>query len=178
MWVLASGLPGKSFSCLSYLWPFPLQVIVQNYNSVLTLSHLYRSSDALLVHENDAVHKICAKLMNIKQISFCDINQASLGSFMPTVWGPYSLAKYAQSPTLWPPAFKISIWPFIYWLLLLYVGGCIRHWDPKINEIHSFPSRRILSIRETDAYKRPVHFMWSTATHYSETARKIGTWPR
>ncbi|EPY78411.1 tubulin delta chain [Camelus ferus] len=54
-----------------FIW----QVIVQNYNSILTLSHLYRSSDALLVHENDAVHKICAKLMNIKQISFRDINQ-------------------------------------------------------------------------------------------------------
>ncbi|KAK2111325.1 Tubulin delta chain [Saguinus oedipus] len=58
------------------IWPYGTgEVIVQNYNSILTLSHLYRSSDALLVHENDAVHKICAKLMNIKQISFSDINQ-------------------------------------------------------------------------------------------------------
>ena len=101
MWVLASGLPGKSFSCLSYLWPFPLQVIVQNYNSVLTLSHLYRSSDALLVHENDAVHKICAKLMNIKQISFCDINQVlahQLGSvFQPTYSGEGSF-HYRRNP--------------------------------------------------------------------------------
>ena len=101
MWVLASGLPGKSFSCLSYLWPFPLQVSVQNYNSVLTLSHLYRSSDALLVHENDAVHKICAKLMNIKQISFCDINQVlahQLGSvFQPTYSGEGSF-HYRRNP--------------------------------------------------------------------------------
>ncbi|KAM9749829.1 tubulin delta chain isoform 3-T3 [Dama dama] len=71
------------------IWPYGTgEVIVQNYNSILTLSHLYRSSDALLVHENDAVHKICAKLMNIKQISFCDINQVlahQLGSvFQPT----------------------------------------------------------------------------------------------
>lgn len=64
------------------------QVIVQNYNSVLTLSHLYHSSDALLVHENDVIHKICAQLMNIKQISFRDVNQViahQLGSvFQPT----------------------------------------------------------------------------------------------
>ncbi|KAM6174938.1 tubulin delta chain [Erethizon dorsatum] len=71
------------------IWPYGTgEVIVQNYNSILTLSHLYRSSDALLVHENDAVHKICAKLMNIKQISFRDINQVlahQLGSvFQPT----------------------------------------------------------------------------------------------
>nr|KAF6459572.1 tubulin delta 1 [Rousettus aegyptiacus] len=71
------------------IWPYGTgEVIVQNYNSILTLSHLYRSSDALLVHENDAVHKICAKLMNIKQISFSDINQVlahQLGNvFQPT----------------------------------------------------------------------------------------------
>lgn len=71
------------------IWPYGTgEVIVQNYNSILTLSHLYRSSDTLLVHENDAVHKICAKLMNIKQISFSDINQVlahQLGSvFQPT----------------------------------------------------------------------------------------------
>ena len=99
--VLASGLPGKSFSYLSYLWPLPLQVIVQNYNSILTLSHLYRSSDALLVHENDAVHKICVKLMNIKQVSFCDINQVlahQLGSvFQPTYSGE-GLFHYRRNP--------------------------------------------------------------------------------
>ncbi|XP_051043124.1 tubulin delta chain isoform X2 [Phodopus roborovskii] len=71
------------------IWPYGTgEVIVQNYNSILTLSHLYRSSDALLIHENDAVHKICAKRMNIKQISFRDLNQVlahQLGSvFQPT----------------------------------------------------------------------------------------------
>lgn len=71
------------------MWLFVcFQVIVQNYNSVLTLSHLYQSSDALLVHENDVIHKICAQLMNIKQISFRDVNQViahQLGSvFQPT----------------------------------------------------------------------------------------------
>ncbi|XP_006154671.1 tubulin delta chain isoform X2 [Tupaia chinensis] len=71
------------------IWPYGTgEVIVQNYNSILTLSHLYRSSDALLIHENDALHEICAKLKNIKQISFSDINQVlahQLGSvFQPT----------------------------------------------------------------------------------------------
>ncbi|XP_059762486.1 tubulin delta chain isoform X2 [Balaenoptera ricei] len=77
------------------------EVIVQNYNSILTLSHLYRSSDALLIHENDAVHKICAKLMNIKQISFRDINQVlahQLGSvFQPTYSGEGSF-HYRRNP--------------------------------------------------------------------------------
>lgn len=84
------------------IWPYGTgEVIVQNYNSILTLSHLYRSSDALLVHENDAVHKICAKLMNIKQISFRDINQVlahQLGSvFQPTYSGEGS-CHYRRNP--------------------------------------------------------------------------------
>ncbi|XP_059938160.1 tubulin delta chain isoform X2 [Mesoplodon densirostris] len=84
------------------IWPYGTgEVIVQNYNSILTLSHLYRSSDALLVHENDAVHEICAKLMNIKQISFRDINQVlahQLGSvFQPTYSGEGSF-HYRRNP--------------------------------------------------------------------------------
>ena len=100
-WSLSQWTTREVLLLLSYLWPLPLQVIVQNYNSILTLSHLYRSSDALLVHENDAVHKICAKLMNIKQISFCDINQVlahQLGSvFQPTYSGEGSF-HYRRNP--------------------------------------------------------------------------------
>ncbi|XP_061031064.1 tubulin delta chain isoform X6 [Eubalaena glacialis] len=67
-------------------------------NKVLeTTGHM----DALLVHENDAVHKICAKLMNIKQISFRDINQVlahQLGSvFQPTYSGEGSF-HYRRNP--------------------------------------------------------------------------------
>ncbi|KAL1781314.1 tubulin delta chain isoform X2 [Sigmodon hispidus] len=84
------------------IWPYRTgEVIVQNYNSILTLSHLYRSSDALLIHENDAVHKICAKQMNIKQISFRDLNQVlahQLGSvFQPTYCEDGSL-HYCRNP--------------------------------------------------------------------------------
>ncbi|XP_076433740.1 tubulin delta chain isoform X3 [Peromyscus maniculatus bairdii] len=84
------------------IWPYGTgEVIVQNYNSILTLSHLYRSSDALLIHENDAVHKICARRMNIKQISFRDLNQVlahQLGSvFQPTYSEDGSL-HYRRNP--------------------------------------------------------------------------------
>ncbi|XP_059004911.1 tubulin delta chain isoform X3 [Mustela lutreola] len=84
------------------IWPYGTgEVIVQNYNSILTLSHLYRSSDALLVHENDAVHKICAKLMNIKQISFSDINQVlahQLGSVFQPTYSVEGSCHYRRNP--------------------------------------------------------------------------------
>ncbi|XP_074642872.1 tubulin delta chain-like [Tubulanus polymorphus] len=51
------------------------EVIVQNYNAVLSLAHLYSSSDAILCLENDVLHKICAQLLNIKNISFRDMNK-------------------------------------------------------------------------------------------------------
>ncbi|XP_068066747.1 tubulin delta chain isoform X3 [Anomalospiza imberbis] len=77
------------------------QVIVQNYNSVLTLSHLYHSSDALLVHENDVIHKICAQLMNIKQISFRDVNQViahQLGSVFQPAHTAGGGSGYSRNP--------------------------------------------------------------------------------
>uniref|UniRef100_A0A0K8RF30 Tubulin delta chain n=1 Tax=Ixodes ricinus TaxID=34613 RepID=A0A0K8RF30_IXORI len=84
------------------IWPYGTgEVIVQNYNSILTLSHLYRSSDALLVHENDAVHKICAKLLNIKQISFNNINQVlahQLGSVFQPTYSEEGSFHYRRNP--------------------------------------------------------------------------------
>uniref|UniRef100_A0A452RP93 Tubulin delta chain n=1 Tax=Ursus americanus TaxID=9643 RepID=A0A452RP93_URSAM len=94
------------------IWPYGTgEVIVQNYNSVLTLSHLYRSSDALLVHENDAVHKICAKLMNIKQISFSDINQVlahQLGSVFQPTYSVEGSCHYRRNPLGICPLFNLS----------------------------------------------------------------------
>ncbi|XP_021032914.1 tubulin delta chain [Mus caroli] len=84
------------------IWPYGTgEVIVQNYNSILTLSHLYRSSAALLIHENDAVHKICAKRMNIKQISFRDLNQVlahQLGSVFQPTYAEDSSLHYRRNP--------------------------------------------------------------------------------
>ncbi len=44
------------------------EVVVQNYNAVLTLSHLYQSSDAVLVLENDHLQRICKQLLGIQQV--------------------------------------------------------------------------------------------------------------
>ncbi|KAK3723858.1 hypothetical protein RRG08_008662 [Elysia crispata] len=64
-----------SFILNQVVWPYNTgEVIVQNYNAILTLSHLHDTADALIVMENDSLHKICAQLLNIKNISFADIN--------------------------------------------------------------------------------------------------------
>ncbi|XP_015223064.2 tubulin delta chain isoform X1 [Lepisosteus oculatus] len=91
-----------SFLLNQVTWPYGTgEVIVQNYNSVLTLSHLYQSSDAILVHENDTVHKICSQLMNIKHISFQDVNKViahQLGSVLQPAYTSAVDTQYSRNP--------------------------------------------------------------------------------
>lgn len=76
-------------------------MIVQNYNSVLTLAHLYRLSDAILVHENDTLHQICGQLLNIKNISFTDVNRVmaqQLGGILQPALTADSYGLYSRDP--------------------------------------------------------------------------------
>lgn len=54
-------------------WCRPYQsgeVIVQNYNSLLTLAHLAEVSDGIMLVENSALHSTCQRLLNIERPSF------------------------------------------------------------------------------------------------------------
>ena len=52
------------------------EVIVQNYNAVLTLSELMQLSDGVILFENTRVHELCSKLLKIERPSFKDLNFA------------------------------------------------------------------------------------------------------
>ncbi|XP_049581448.1 tubulin delta chain isoform X2 [Syngnathus scovelli] len=92
----------KSFIVNHLTWPYGTgEVIVQNYNSVLTLGHLYQLSDGLLVHENDTVHRICSQLLHIKDISIADINMViahQLGTILQPVLTADSNGVYSRNP--------------------------------------------------------------------------------
>ncbi|KAF7663125.1 hypothetical protein LDENG_00217940 [Lucifuga dentata] len=92
----------NSFILNHLTWPYGTgEVIVQNYNSVLTLAHLYQLSDAILVHENDTVHRICSQLLNIKHISFSDVNSViahQLGSVLQPALTGDSQGVYSRNP--------------------------------------------------------------------------------
>lgn len=91
-------------------------MIVQNYNSVLTLAHLHRLSDAILVHENDTVHRICGQLLNIKNISFADVNrviaQQLAGVLQPALtadsYGVYGRNPLGEGLKMFPAGAKTS----------------------------------------------------------------------
>ncbi|CAL1571918.1 unnamed protein product [Knipowitschia caucasica] len=92
----------KTFILNHLTWPYGTgEVIVQNYNSVLTLAKLYRLSDAVLVHENDTVHRICSQLLNIKHITFCDVNRViahQLGSVLQPALTAHSHGTCSRNP--------------------------------------------------------------------------------
>ncbi|CAN9511499.1 unnamed protein product [Ophioblennius macclurei] len=91
-----------SFILNHLTWPYESgEVIVQNYNSVLTLARLYKLSDAMLVHENDVVHKVCSHLLNIKHISFGDVNRViahQLGSVLQPALTADSGGVHSRNP--------------------------------------------------------------------------------
>ena len=52
------------------VWPYASgEVCVQNYNAVLTLAHLHQSSDGVITVENDHLHQICTRLMDLEKVS-------------------------------------------------------------------------------------------------------------
>lgn len=76
----------NAFILNQVVWPYWTgEVIVQNYNALLTMSHLYRASDALLVMNNDSLQEICSRRLHIKQVAFTDLNKVianTLASFL------------------------------------------------------------------------------------------------
>ena len=60
------------------VWPYETgEVIVQSYNTVLSLASLLEHSDGVVLAANSELHKICQKRMNIPRPSFTDMNAAA-----------------------------------------------------------------------------------------------------
>ena len=58
------------------VWPYASgEVSVQGYNAVLTTSHLQKATDAILLFQNDQLHQTCLKRLQMKHVSFADMNR-------------------------------------------------------------------------------------------------------
>jgi tubulin delta len=87
------------------IWPYSSgEVIVQNYNAMLSLAHLHQYSDAITLIENDAVHQVCARMMKQRTVSFKLMNQEIAkgleGVLRPAV--PVDLDPDAEGRGLYP----------------------------------------------------------------------------
>lgn len=66
----------QSFLVNVLIWPHNTgEVIVQNYNAVLSLAHLSESADALLIFQNDSIKKIVQKMSPASKVTFFDMNK-------------------------------------------------------------------------------------------------------
>ena len=50
-------------------------VVIQDYNLIFTLAHLYPSSDGIVLMQNDHLHAICSRVLRMKDFSFREMNQ-------------------------------------------------------------------------------------------------------
>jgi tubulin delta len=75
-----------AFSLNQVVWPYASgEVIIQDYNTLLTLAHIYDASDGVLVVQNDSIQKICSRLLGLKNVSFDAMNSVichGLGSVL------------------------------------------------------------------------------------------------
>jgi tubulin delta len=63
------------------------EVIVQNYNTILTLSNLYDNSDGIFIIENDLLNLICKTLLHLKKPGLKDMNRV-LANMLCSVFYP------------------------------------------------------------------------------------------
>jgi tubulin delta len=57
------------------VWPYASgEVIVQNYNALLTIASLTRAADGVVVLPNDTAHAECQRLLRLPRPSFDDLN--------------------------------------------------------------------------------------------------------
>eukprot|EP01105_Mastigella_eilhardi_P020919 TRINITY_DN5021_c0_g1_i6.p1 TRINITY_DN5021_c0_g1~~TRINITY_DN5021_c0_g1_i6.p1 ORF type:complete len:476 (+),score=109.97 TRINITY_DN5021_c0_g1_i6:54-1430(+) len=65
----------KSLLLNGVVWPYSTgEVIVQNYNVCLSLSHVMQDTDGVIMIENDHIHDICTKLLHINHVTFSSMN--------------------------------------------------------------------------------------------------------
>lgn len=96
-----------SFILNQVVWPYGTgEVIVQNYNAILTLSLLYKCSDGIIILENDKLQSICSRLMNLKHISFKDINRV-ISHKLASVLQPVKLFSPNQEPVFYKRAVSV-----------------------------------------------------------------------
>ncbi|KAJ0397830.1 hypothetical protein ATCC90586_002806 [Pythium insidiosum] len=72
--VVADALPHARV-LNAIVWPYQSgEVIVQNYNAVLTMASLAAAADGVIVLQNDVANEICRRLLQIARPSFDEMN--------------------------------------------------------------------------------------------------------
>lgn len=83
------------------VWPYiGGEVIIQNYNVILSLAKLYEHSDMIFMYENDTLNTICQRLLGLKSPSFKDMNQVLADSMSNILLPSYQIDLPPFDPNL------------------------------------------------------------------------------
>ncbi len=142
---LRDDYPGSTLTN-PIIWPYPSgEVIVQDYNSVLTTAHLQANTDAIILLQNQQLHKVCSQLLHLKEITFSDINRVLA----------HSLASMLQ------PAVPFDAHPH-HEDMSLY-GRC--RLSDLVRGLSPHPQYKILSLRSIPQIPKASHdysrFLWA-----------------
>ena len=65
------------------------EVVVQHYNSILSLSKISEVSDAILIFENQIAHQLCREMIDIERPTLHDINDVITANIVPILLPKY-----------------------------------------------------------------------------------------
>lgn len=134
------------------VWPYSSgEVIVQGYNTLLTLSHLYKTSDAIIMLYNDQLHKTCSQLLKLKHISFTDMNNVASHGLASILQPAIPLNCYSN-----PLFSKGSSEAFLYSMCSL---------SELVTSLCPHPHYKLLSLKSTpqmpDNYHAYTNYLWT-----------------
>jgi len=72
------------------------EVVVQHYNSILSLAKISAASHAVLTFENEVAQELCKKMRRIERPSLDDINQTITSNILPIMLPKFSARKGAS----------------------------------------------------------------------------------
>ena len=73
------------------------EVVVQHYNSVLSLSKISSASHAVLAFENEVAQELCKKMRKIERPTLGDINHTIASNLLPILLPKYSSSRASPS---------------------------------------------------------------------------------
>ncbi|OQR98291.1 tubulin/FtsZ family [Thraustotheca clavata] len=96
-----------SYLLNSVIWPYQSgEVIVQNYNTLLTMACLSESSNGVLILQNDMADQICQKLLSIPKPSFDQMNQVLANHIASVLLPAQPLQRFGRSQCQLPAIFQ------------------------------------------------------------------------
>ena len=135
------------------VWPYASgEVIVQDYNTLLTLSHIYDTSDGVLAVQNDHLQEICSRLLKLRNVSFADMNKVVCHG-LASILQP-AVSRDASGIAVVPPVKVVDHLSMSSW----HIGDLVSH-------LTSHPQYRLwslLNIPQTpEASQVYTHYLWS-----------------